>query len=907
MPPRRASVRRNKPTATTATTPVAAHQSPAPKVNPSDDLKVNEPVPEIPVPEQVSDPNPAEIEAVAVDVASESMKKEELNESKDENGVVEEDLPLGSEAVDEGKKVVDEETKEEEDVEEIENSDEEPEEGEEQEEDEEEPEEDEEPEEEQNAEIDSAQEETTATQVDDSKILNDNNNDVKDSDIGKSLCKNNDDIKGTTDMTSIQAVSTQTLAIEEDSMEDMYDDESDDENEGDDADNGGGEDQDPSIIGQDSSPDNKKEKGTELYVGKLDKNVVEEDLVNIFQQFGELKSTRIVRKPNNNKSKGFAFVRFASVDQAKRALSELKDGVEVRGKRVVISASQDNDTLYLGNICKTWTKEQVLQQLKEYGIGNIEVLRIPEDPKIDKKNKGFAFLEFKTHADAVEAFKRLKKPDVVFGRDISAKVAFAETPKHLSDEDMSHVTKVRLEGITKDWTEEKVKDICEKYGEIVKINLRPSTRGKYKDFGFVTFNSPESTRACVEGINNTAIGGEAKIKASIAKSQQMGQIQKQGFQGGYKVEKQSENSNKKTQSKSSKMKGVSNAQQAKTNKKHPSKNKMKDNIVKPQQKGPHKKDGESSKEAGLSKMKGDNASQHGQRKRKASSEQKLNAPDLGTPKKPRNGGQAQNSQPVSKAGSNKRKNASGNEAREDRGNRNAQGKKPFKKQKGNMHGRERDNFRKPKSDAYTRRGRDEYRNSSRYIDPYAAPKYAASASNDYHVASDHSLSTRRYKEMEPHAGYIEPSRSGYAPQHVVRATHSQHHQSMYLGPPSTGQSQLYPRYLDQPVMSQSHRGGYIETTAVAPEVQPYRDYRPSAIVHVARSPYESGLARVRHDDRGAGATYVGGPPLSASQVPDRTNYLGPPLSASQVPDRTNYYQAAGGSYGGAYNAHRGYY
>ncbi|KAI7751576.1 hypothetical protein M8C21_004142 [Ambrosia artemisiifolia] len=543
-----------------------------------------------------------------------------------------------------------------------------------------------------------------------------------------------------------------------------------------------------------------------------------------------------------------------------------------------------------------WNRMQVLQQLKEYGIENIEVLRMPEDTKADRKNKGFAFLEFHTHADAVAAFKRLKKPDVVFGRDISAKVAFSETPKP-SDEDLSQVNEVHLEGVTKDWTEEKVKDICKQYGEILKINLRPKTRSKNKDFGFVTFSSSESALACVEGINNTAFGVEPKIKASIAKAQQKGLNQKQGFHGGYKVEKQSENSNKKSQPKSSKMKGGLNPQQTKTNKKYPSKNKMKDNTVKPQQKGPQKIDGETSKEAELSKMKGDNDSQHGRRKRKANSEQKSNARDMGTPKKPRNGGQGQNSQSASKARSHKRKKAPGNEVREDRGNRNAHGKKSFKKQKGNMHGRERDNYRKPKGDAHTRRGYDDYRTPTGYTDPYA-PKY-----NAYHVAPDHSLSTRRYKEMEPHAGYIEPAFAKQSGSHSGYAHPHSQHQTAYLGSASTGQSQFYPRYVDQPAMTQSRRG-YIET-AVAPAVQHYRDYRPSATVQardpydrpsatvqVARDPYDSGFARVvRHDDRGAGGvTYAGGPPLPASQVPSRTDY----------------YQA-GGSYGGAYGTRGGYY
>lgn len=79
----------------------------------------------------------------------------------------------------------------------------------------------------------------------------------------------------------------------------------------------------------------------------------------------------------------------------------------------------------------------MLQQLKEYGIEHIVVLRLPEDAKFERKNKGFAFLEFSSHSDAVDAFQRLKKPGVVFGRDVNAKVAFAQTTLH--SEDLSQV------------------------------------------------------------------------------------------------------------------------------------------------------------------------------------------------------------------------------------------------------------------------------------------------------------------------------------------------------------------------------------------------------------------------------------------------------------------------------------
>lgn len=74
-----------------------------------------------------------------------------------------------------------------------------------------------------------------------------------------------------------------------------------------------------------------------------------------------------------------------------------------------------------------------------YGVEHLEDILLPEDPKNEGKTKGFAFLEFDSHSDAMEAFQRLRKPDAVFGCERSAKVAFADTSMNLSEEIMLQV------------------------------------------------------------------------------------------------------------------------------------------------------------------------------------------------------------------------------------------------------------------------------------------------------------------------------------------------------------------------------------------------------------------------------------------------------------------------------------
>ncbi|KAL0907873.1 hypothetical protein M5K25_022322 [Dendrobium thyrsiflorum] len=269
----------------------------------------------------------------------------------------------------------------------------------------------------------------------------------------------------------------------------------------------------------------RKRKEFEVFVGGLDKDATEDDLRKVFNEVGEITEVRLLMNPHTKKNKGFAFLRFATVDQAKRAVAELKNPV-INGKQCGVAQSQDSDTLFLGNICKTWTKEHLKEKLKHFGIDNIEDLVLVEDASNDGMNRGFAFLEFSSRSDAMDAYRRLQKRDVVFGVDRSAKVAFADSFIEPDDEIMSQVKTVFLDGIPPAWDEERVKEHVKKFGKIEKIELaRNMPAAKRKDFGFVTFDIHEAAVACAEGINNADLGegdNKVKIRARLSRPLQRG-------------------------------------------------------------------------------------------------------------------------------------------------------------------------------------------------------------------------------------------------------------------------------------------------------------------------------------------------------------------------------------------------
>ncbi|XP_010508261.1 PREDICTED: nucleolin isoform X1 [Camelina sativa] len=264
----------------------------------------------------------------------------------------------------------------------------------------------------------------------------------------------------------------------------------------------------------------RKRKEFEIFVGNLDRGATEDDLKKVFGHVGEVTEIRILKNPLTKKSKGSAFLRFATVEQAKRAVKELKSPM-INGKKCGVTASQDNDTLFIGNICKAWTLEALREKLKHYGVENVDDITLVEDSNNVNMNRGYAFLEFSSRSDATDAHKRLLKKDVVFGVEKPAKVSFADSFLDPEDEIMAQVKTIFIDGLSPSWNEERVRDLLKRYGKLEKIELaRNMPSARRKDFGFVTFDTHDAAMSCAKFINNSELGeGEdkAKVRARLSR------------------------------------------------------------------------------------------------------------------------------------------------------------------------------------------------------------------------------------------------------------------------------------------------------------------------------------------------------------------------------------------------------
>ena len=80
---------------------------------------------------------------------------------------------------------------------------------------------------------------------------------------------------------------------------------------------------------------------SKLFVSNLNFKLDEKGLRRAFDRYGQVEDVRIIRDPNQlNRSRGFGFVTFATVDQARSALVAL-NGADLDGRALRIEWAKD--------------------------------------------------------------------------------------------------------------------------------------------------------------------------------------------------------------------------------------------------------------------------------------------------------------------------------------------------------------------------------------------------------------------------------------------------------------------------------------------------------------------------------------------------------------------------------------
>ena len=76
-----------------------------------------------------------------------------------------------------------------------------------------------------------------------------------------------------------------------------------------------------------------------IYVGNLDRSVVEADLKEAFQAYGEVQSAAIIKEKFTGESRGFGFVEMPNKEEADKAIASL-NGKELKGRNLTVNEAR---------------------------------------------------------------------------------------------------------------------------------------------------------------------------------------------------------------------------------------------------------------------------------------------------------------------------------------------------------------------------------------------------------------------------------------------------------------------------------------------------------------------------------------------------------------------------------------
>ncbi|XP_026865240.2 APOBEC1 complementation factor isoform X1 [Electrophorus electricus] len=250
------------------------------------------------------------------------------------------------------------------------------------------------------------------------------------------------------------------------------------------------------------------ERGSEIFVGKLPRDLFEDELVPLCEKFGKIYEVRMMMDFNGN-NRGYAFVTFSTKQEAKNAMKQLNN-YEIRNGRLLgVCASVDNCRLFVGGIPKTKKKEEILAEMRKVTDGVVDVIVYPS--AADKsKNRGFAFVEYASHRAAAMARRKLLPGRIqLWGHAIA--VDWAEPEVEVDEDTMATVKILYVRNLMLATSEETIEMEFNaiKPGAVERVK-------KIRDYAFVHFSQREDAITAMNALNGKVIDG-SPIEVTLAK------------------------------------------------------------------------------------------------------------------------------------------------------------------------------------------------------------------------------------------------------------------------------------------------------------------------------------------------------------------------------------------------------
>ncbi|XP_043548512.1 RNA-binding protein 47 isoform X3 [Chiloscyllium plagiosum] len=249
-------------------------------------------------------------------------------------------------------------------------------------------------------------------------------------------------------------------------------------------------------------------RGCEVFIGKIPRDVYEDELVPVFESVGRMYEMRLMMD-FDGKNRGYAFVMFTAKHEAKRAVRELNN-YEIRpGRLLGVCSSVDNCRLFIGGIPKMKKREEILEEISKVTEGVLDVI-VYASAADKMKNRGFAFVEYESHRAAAMARRKLMPGRIqLWGHQIA--VDWAE-PEIDVDEDVMETVKILyVRNLMIETMEDTIKKIFSQFNPGCVERVK-----KIRDYAFVHFTTREDAVLAMEKLNGIDLEG-SYIEVTLAK------------------------------------------------------------------------------------------------------------------------------------------------------------------------------------------------------------------------------------------------------------------------------------------------------------------------------------------------------------------------------------------------------
>jgi len=243
-----------------------------------------------------------------------------------------------------------------------------------------------------------------------------------------------------------------------------------------------------------------------ICIRNLEQSITIMEIYDTFVNFGQITSCKLLTN-KSQQSKGIAFVQYQNEVDALKAI-EVINGKLIRDQLVVVEKFIKQDVKFTNCFIKNFQNHLNDDSLKKLfePFGEINNAKVMVDK--NNKSKGFGFVSFKNHKDALEAVNKLNGL-LIEGNPIYVGQAKKASEHNKVKKENDRRVNLYVKNINTNISSERLKEIFTKFGNVTSAVVMVDEESKMsKQFGFVCFSTNEEAVKAIMGMNGQIVDGK---------------------------------------------------------------------------------------------------------------------------------------------------------------------------------------------------------------------------------------------------------------------------------------------------------------------------------------------------------------------------------------------------------------